>query len=91
MNATVKELIDFEKGESLGNDMVNHPPHYNQRGIECIDAIEAATDKGFQYYLQGNIIKYLWRYRYKGKPVEDLKKAKWYLDRLIEITDENKS
>ena len=90
MNATVTELIDFEKGESLGNDMVNHPPHYNQRGIECIDAIEAATDKGFQYYLQGNIIKYLWRYRYKNG-VEDLKKAKWYLDRLIEITDENKS
>ena len=39
--ATIKEMIDFEKG--LG-DMVNHPPHYNQKGIECIDAIEAATD-----------------------------------------------
>ena len=88
MNATVKELIDFEKGESLGNDMVNHPPHYNQRGIECIDAIEAATDKGFQYYLQGNIIKYLLRYRYKnGK--QDLQKALFYLEKMIEEVDES--
>ena len=47
-------------------DMVNHPPHYNQKGIECIDAIEAATDKGFESYLQGNIIKYLWRYQHKN-------------------------
>ncbi len=65
-------------------DMVNSPPHYNQTGIECIDAISAATDSGFRYYLQGNIMKYLWRFDYKNKPVEDLEKAKWYLDRLIE-------
>ena len=63
---TVKEIIDFEKdrpkmvNRELVEDMVNHPPHYNQRGIECVDAIEAATDIGFEYYLQGNIIKYLW-------------------------------
>ena len=38
-------------------DMVNHPPHYNQYGIECIDAIKACTGEGFEYYLQGNIIK----------------------------------
>ena len=65
-------------------DMVNSPPHYNQTGIECIDAISAATGDGFKYYLQGNIMKYLWRFDYKSKPVEDLEKAKWYLDRLIE-------
>jgi len=65
-------------------DMVNSPPHYNASGIECIDAIAAATDKGFEYYLQGNILKYLWRYRYKDKPLEDLNKAQWYLDKLIE-------
>ena len=69
-------------------DMVNSPPHYNQAGVECIDAIRAATDEGYQYYLQGNIIKYLWRYRYKNG-VQDLEKAKWYLDKLIgEIEDE---
>ena len=47
--------------------MVNHPPHYNQAGIETIDAIlGSVTGDGFEYYLQGNIIKYLWRYRYKN-------------------------
>jgi hypothetical protein len=64
-------------------DVVNNPPHYNQAGIECIDAIRAATGDGFQYYLQGNIMKYLWRYHYKNG-LEDLKKARWYLDALIE-------
>ena len=66
--------------------MVNQPPHYNQDKVECIDAIAAATDEGFQYYLQGNIIKYLWRYRYKNG-IEDLKKAEWYLKKLIEVYD----
>ena len=73
-------------------DMVNNPPHYNQTGIECIHAISAATDKGFKYYLQGNVMKYLWRFDYKDKPLEDLQKAQWYLDKLIEevmATDES--
>ena len=64
-------------------DMVNSPPHYNKTGVECIDAIRAATGDGYEYYLQGNIMKYLWRYRYKNG-TEDLKKAQWYLDKLIE-------
>ena len=51
--------------------------------VQCIEAIRAATDEGYEYYLQGNIIKYLWRYRYKNG-VEDLKKAQWYLNKLIE-------
>ena len=51
-----------------------------KQGVECIDAIQAATDEGYEYYLQGNIIKYLWRYRYKNG-VEDLKKAQWYLQK----------
>ena len=70
--------------EAYGNIVVvNSPAHYNQTGIECIDAIAAATDDGFEYYLQGNIIKYIWRYRYKNG-IEDLKKAQWYLNKLIE-------
>ena len=64
-------------------DMVNSPPHYNKAGIECIDAIAAATGDGFEYALQANILKYVWRYRYKNG-VEDLKKAQWYLNKLIE-------
>ena len=72
--------------------MVNHPVHYNKAGIETIDAIEAATTDGFKYYLQGNVMKYLWRFDYKDKPLEDLQKAKWYLDRLIEeVTADGKS
>ena len=51
---------------------------------------KAMTDEGFEYYLQGNIMKYLWRYRYKNG-VEDLKKALWYLNKLIEIRDANTS
>jgi len=77
------EEIEQQNKEIYGNvDMVNSPPHYNQAGIECLDAIGAATGEGYEYYLQGNIIKYLWRYRYKNG-VEDLNKAKFYLERLI--------
>ena len=68
-------------------DMVNSPPHYNKYGVECIEAIQSATGEGFEYYLQGNIIKYLWRYRYKNG-VQDLEKAQWYLSRLIEIKNQ---
>ena len=70
-------------------DMVNSQPHYNKNKIECIDAIESATDNGFENYLQGNIIKYVWRYRYKNG-VEDLEKAQWYLNKLIKkvLTDD---
>ena len=71
-------------------DNVNRPPHYNQAGIECITAIQAATGDGFEYYLQGNIMKYLWRYRYKNG-IEDLKKAQWYLNKLIEVTNADQS
>ena len=68
-------------------DMVNHPPHYNQSGVECIDAIEAATGSNFKYYLQGNVMKYLWRFDYKGEPIKDLKKAQLYLERMLkEVT-----
>ena len=83
----MKNMAAMEQAgkSAYGNaDMVNNPPHYNQTGIECIHAISAATDTGFKYYLQGNILKYLWRFDYKEKPLEDLQKAKWYLDKLIE-------
>ena len=66
-----------------GPSMVDNPPHYNKAGIECIEAIRAATGDGYEYYLQGNIMKYLWRYRYKNG-TEDLEKAQWYLSKLIE-------
>jgi hypothetical protein len=80
----VQEIINTSDRIGSKIDMVNSPPHYNQTGIECIHAISAATNTGFKYYLQGNILKYLWRFDYKDKPLEDLEKAKWYLDKLIE-------
>ncbi len=85
MKAKMMEENEQAGKVAWGNvDMVNSPPHYNQTGIECIHAISAATGDGFKYYLQGNIMKYLWRFDYKDKPLEDLKKAQWYLDKLIE-------
>ena len=65
-------------------DNVNHPAHYTSGGIECIDAIEAATEglEAGEAYCIGNAIKYLWRWKKKGG-VEDLAKAIWYIQRVI--------
>lgn len=66
-------------------DQVNHPSHYAKGGIECIEAMEAAMTKAaFCGYCKGNILKYLWRYESKGNPIQDLLKAQWYLERLIQ-------
>ena len=71
------------------NDAVQHPSHYTQGGIECIDAIRASmTADGFCDYCKGNIIKYIWRWRDKGG-VEDLRKASVYLDWLINAAEGN--
>lgn len=65
-------------------DAVSHPVHYTSGGIECIDAMESAlTREEFRGYLRANILKYIWRYDRKGAPVQDLRKAEWYLRRLI--------
>ena len=72
------------------NDNVNQPPHYGNGEIECIDYMkDNMNHMMFMGYLEGNAKKYMHRYRYKGKPAEDLKKAQWYLDRLLqEVTQE---
>lgn len=68
-------------------DYVNSPPHYRAHyrdgAVECITALQSALGPdGFVAYCQGNCIKYLWRWRHKGG-MQDLHKARWYLDRLI--------
>ena len=70
-------------------DMVNHPSHYTQGGIECIDALKAATvsKTGIEAVCTANAIKYLWRYEEKNG-IEDVKKARWYIDRLIRELEE---
>ena len=74
-------------GDSMSeHDPVNHPAHYTAGGVECIDAIRAAltcqTDP-YAAWLTGQVIKYLWRWPMKNG-VEDLEKARFYLDRLIQ-------
>jgi len=81
--------LHMSKDGQSNTDDVDSPSHYNQSGIECIDAIRAALGpEGFKYYCQGNIIKYIWRYRYKNG-VQDLKKDEWYLRELIKATEED--
>lgn len=67
------------------SDMVQHPQHYNQGGIECIDAIKAATvgKTGIEAFCVGNTFKYLWRFEEKNG-LQDVEKAKWYIERLIQ-------
>lgn len=68
------------------SDPVNHPSHYTQGNIECIDAIEAALGReGFKAFLRGQVIKYIWRARHKGCEQQDYEKAAWYLTRLVEL------
>jgi len=80
-----KEIRDALNADGVdGVDVVNSPPHYKTGGIEAIEGIEASMGpEAYAGYLKGNIMKYMWRYERKGKPVEDLKKAQWYLGRLI--------
>jgi len=74
----------------MTTDNVNHPSHYGQGKIEAIDYIsDFLTKEEYQGYLRGNIAKYLHRWPYKNG-IEDLRKAAWYLDRLIgEVEDSN--
>lgn len=69
----------------MSDEKVDHPSHYNNGKVECIDGIEAACTNlnGFEGFCTGNAIKYLWRWKSKGGK-EDLKKAKWYIDKMLE-------
>jgi len=79
-----EEQANMQSDNIEMSNMVDHPPHYNTASIETIDIIGSVTGDGFEFYLQGNIMKYLCRYPYKNG-VEDLEKARWYLNKLIEI------
>ena len=83
---TIRNVMDIMVDDKPHKgDPVNKPDHYNVGSIEAIEAIKASMPpQEFKGYLKGNIMKYLWRYDYKGKPIEDLRKARWYLEKLIE-------
>ena len=73
-------------------DTVNSPEHYNMLDIEAINLIEMSmTKEEFLGYLKGNVLKYIIRYKHKGKAGEDLDKGKWYLDRLRNKINEQSS
>ena len=77
-------LLDAE----LAKDMVNSPSHYTYGKVECIEAIqESMSAEAFRGYCKGAALKYLWRYERKDKSLEDLKKAQWYLNKLIEVVE----
>lgn len=76
------DKLEFNFNE---DDAVNHPSHYTQGNIEVIDYIE---DKKLGYHL-GNVVKYVSRAGHKNNALEDLKKARWYLDRMIKNMEEN--
>jgi hypothetical protein len=80
------ETFFATSNKSIKGDAVNHPPHYKVGGIETIDFIEA---KSLGYNL-GNVVKYVSRADYKGRLLEDLKKAQWYLNREIQIMEKSK-
>lgn len=87
----IREVVE-KCGEDVKPDPVNRPAHYTSGGIECIDAMQAAFgDEVVNDFCLCNAFKYLWRHRNKNG-VEDLKKARWYLNRLIsemEVKDDD--
>ncbi len=83
----IREVVE-EHSEDAKADPVNRPAHYTSGGIECIDAMQAAFGaEAVKDFCLCNAFKYLWRHRNKNG-VEDLKKARWYLNRLIEAVEE---
>ena len=84
-NATTFRTSRFEILEDDA-DMVHHPSHYNFKSMECKDIIDVMCEglNGSEAYYMGAVVKYLYRYPKKGKPIEDLNKAKTYIDMIIE-------
>ena len=73
-------------------DMVNKPPHYLVGGIEAIDIIKSRlTHEEYQGYLKGNHLKYILRYPFKDNPEQDLEKADWYKNKLLEVAREEEA
>lgn len=88
---SAKTFIPWAKTDTPEKpDLVNHPPHYETNGIECIDAMRASQgDSAVKSFCICNAFKYIWRHMRKNSELEDLKKAVWYLNKAIEI-EQNK-
>lgn len=84
------QYAEIEQVRQSLKDNVNHPSHYTQGKVECIDALESATigKSGIEAVCVANVIKYLWRYEEKSG-IEDVKKAQFYLNRLLATLENN--
>lgn len=77
-----QDVQQDQQDEIYYNDEVNHPPHYTQGAIECIDAMEAmVTPEEFRAHCRLTAFKYIWRARHRGNEATNYAKAQWYLDR----------
>lgn len=87
--SSVETMVDYMMDAiEQTTDMVNSPDHYNHGKVECIEYLKDNMPfEAYTGYLEGNCKKYLHRWRYKKKPLEDLRKSRWYLDRLISELD----
>ena len=88
----IKTEAELLKDKDWGSDPVQHPSHYTAGPVECIDAIDSAVTglEGYQAVYTAQVIKYIYRWKRKNG-LEDLKKAEWYLQRLIKkIKEEDK-
>ena len=71
-------------------EMVNHPSHYNQGGIECIDAMIAAKGvEAVKNFCDCSVFKYQWRMGHKDAIEQEIGKIKWYLDKYLELEETN--
>ena len=81
---TPQEWDSVRQIEKANHDPVNRPSHYNQGKFECIEYIKQQLGKEFPSYLEGSAIKYIHRHKDKNSNIQDLNKAKWNIDKLIE-------
>jgi hypothetical protein len=91
----LERFIQFLRGnediltsiEESYREQVDHPEHYNQGKFECIEVIED-NEALYNHYHVSNAFKYIWRWRDKGEPIQNLEKAVWYLRRKITLMEE---
>ena len=92
--AQVNAFMNQDANEKPVENAIEHPQHYNRGSIECIDALNAMVEGWFDpvaAVLAWQTVKYIWRHPFKGKPMEDLKKAQFYLERLVQQYERKKT
>ena len=88
----MEQLTESKTRKIDTGDMVNHPPHYTDGEVECIEAIKSSmSTRQYLGYLKGNIMKYIWRFDKKGNADQDLEKAIWYLNRMLDVVTKDRA